>query len=40
MLKGLEKSIVRINSDFGCFFGKRREFGENKRDLGENKRLF
>ena len=40
MLKGLEKSIVRINADFDCLFGKRRELGENKRDLGENKGLF
>jgi len=29
-----------MNPDFGVFFGKRREFGENKRDLGENKGLF
>ncbi len=40
MLKGLEKSIVRINADIDCFFGKRRESGENKRELGENKGLF
>jgi len=40
MLKDLEKSIVRMSADFDCFFGKRRELEENKRDLGENKGLF
>jgi hypothetical protein len=36
--KVLEKSIVRINTDLGFFFGKRRELGEKGRDLGEKRR--
>ena len=37
MPKVLEKSIVRINTDLGFFFGKRRDLGEKRRDLGEKK---